>query len=65
MKKLIENNWYWVTTGDDYWFPAKYSKTASGGWGNDDTWEDFHTNVIDWVKIPIVEECKSQNTSKL
>jgi hypothetical protein len=58
---LIEGRWYWVrfraserSNGD--WFPAKYSEWCSGGWSNDDCWEDFDREVIDWRLITPPED---------
>lgn len=57
MKRLIENEWYWVRVKNDYeWYPAKYSKKAAGGWTNEDTWEDFDNEVVDWIRIPSPQE---------
>jgi hypothetical protein len=43
----IEGAWYWVTDGTEVW-PAVSRKFSAGGWGNDDTWEDFNKEVTAW-----------------
>ncbi len=33
------------------WFPAYRDNSASGGWSNHDTWQDFHKEVTDFRRI--------------
>lgn len=54
--ELIDKRWYWVTLGDGFWFPALRDKTASGGWTNTDTWEDFFKEVTEFKLIPLPNE---------
>lgn len=53
---LIEDRWYWVRFKSDDWFPAKCADWAAGGWCNEDCWEDFDNEVIDWRLIPSPED---------
>lgn len=46
----VEGAWYWVTDGSEVW-PAVSRKSSVGGWGNDDTWEDFQKEVTAWQLI--------------
>ena len=58
MDKIV-GRWYWVTRGakgDDIWFPAIHSDSAVGGWSNEDCWEDWNGEVINWVLIPLPDE---------
>lgn len=50
---LVHGRWYWVRTSRYGWFPAKHHLNAAGGWTNEDTWEDFDCEVIDWQIIPL------------
>lgn len=43
----VEERWYWVTDGEHV-FPAIYRAVCAGGWGNDDTWEDFDRAIVAW-----------------
>lgn len=51
LSPLKQGCWYWVRIKDD-WFPAKYDVNAAGHWRNDDTWEDFNHEVVEWKFIP-------------
>lgn len=42
--------WYWVKIKGE-WSPAVRDKNAAGGWTNLDTWEDFHGEVTEFVRI--------------
>lgn len=53
---LIEGRWYWVRFKSDDWFPAKHADWANGGWCNEDFWEDWDNEVIDWRLIPLPED---------
>lgn len=44
------DDWYWVRIDND-WMPAVKDEKAAGGWTNLDTWEDFHGEVEEFVKI--------------
>jgi hypothetical protein len=45
--------WYWVRRwGETEWFPAIWEDN----WGNNDTWEDFHNEIREWVLIPLPHE---------
>ena len=46
-----DGTWCWVQEGKGRWFPAKRDSAAVGGWTNDDTWEDFFYQVVEWVPI--------------
>lgn len=49
---LPENGtWCWVTDGKSEWIAIR-DLSASGGWSNKDTWEDFDQSVIAWTPIP-------------
>jgi hypothetical protein len=52
--ELIPGRWYWVkqVDGDD-WFPALHDPTRCGGWTNEDTWEDWDSEVNQWRLIPL------------
>lgn len=53
MDAPIEGEWYW-TRGIiiKEWFIAKRDSRSTGGWTNEDTWEDFNHQVIEWRIIP-------------
>ncbi len=51
-----ERTWYWVRVRDSdgeksWWFPAMAELSAAGGWTNNDTWEDFDSDVIEWIPL--------------
>jgi len=50
-KDLIEGDWYWVRSSSGVWFPAIRDEKAAGGWSNHDTWEDFDSEIIQWIRI--------------
>lgn len=47
---MKQGSWYWVKIKDK-WSPAQYDIHAAGGWTNEDTWEDFDKEVVDWQLI--------------
>jgi hypothetical protein len=51
MDKLIEGEWYWVRRYGGKWFPAMHLPRAAGGWTNEDTWEDFNKEIVDFIHI--------------
>ena len=57
----IDGDWYWVTDMESVWV-ACASKSAAGGWTNQDTWEDFEKRVVSWVHIkkPHIDEFAQQ-----
>jgi hypothetical protein len=47
-----EGEWCWVDwDGGGEPFPAVYRKWSSGGWTNEDCWEDFDKRVTRWAPI--------------
>jgi hypothetical protein len=54
-KLLIKDRWYWVRYADGEWFPAVHWPQASGGWTNEDCWEDWDSKVVEWHLIPLPE----------
>ena len=42
--------YYWVTDGESSWLAVRREQ-AAGGWSNDDTWEDWESEVIAWSQI--------------
>ena len=52
---LIKGRWYWVRYADGEWFPASHWPQASGGWANEDCWEDWDSEVVEWHLIPLPE----------
>ena len=51
MDDRVINRWYWVRVSGGFWLPAMYHPSASGGWTNGDTWEDFDGEVDAWREI--------------
>lgn len=47
----IDGRWYWVSSDEKEWWPAKRDTARAGGWTNDDTWEDFDGEVKHWRVI--------------
>jgi hypothetical protein len=45
-----DGTWCWVTNGKAIWV-AHRGERYSGGWSNEDTWEDFDKSVIAWVPL--------------
>ena len=58
-KEPLEGRWHWVRLryrrheGDSDWFPALRAAHAAGGWTNQDCWEDFDKEVVEWRLIPM------------
>lgn len=53
--------WYLVRTKDsETWFPALYDPIASGGWTNQDTWEDFNCEVVEWKQINMEQKVDTE-----
>jgi hypothetical protein len=50
-REVDEGTWCWVTDGKQAWI-ARRDRSASHGWTNEDTWEDFDGIVIGWMPIP-------------
>jgi len=42
----------WVSDGQLVWF-AYRNVHCSGGWSNDDTWEDFEEKVTHWMPLAV------------
>lgn len=55
-KRPPDETWCWVATDDGRVFIAKASASYAGGWGNEDTWEDFDGEVVAWLPIPFPPE---------
>ena len=47
-----EGVWYWIRSPYGI-SPAVYRKDASGGWSNDDTWEDYDRVITHWAELPL------------
>ena len=45
-----DGTWCWVTDGVDIW-PAERRHSCAGGWGNQDTWEDWGGDVTHWIPL--------------
>lgn len=45
-----DETWCWLTDGQRIWI-GKRDRTCSGGWTNEDTWEDFDGVVKAWFPI--------------
>ena len=45
-----DGTWCWVTDGDVVWLAGSFH-SASNGWSNEDTWEDFDSDVIAWIPL--------------
>jgi hypothetical protein len=54
----INGRWYWVRTEGSEWFPAKREtdRGTVNNWTNQDTWEDFYNEIVEWKLIPKPEE---------
>lgn len=52
MTQPVVGRWYWVrmSPGEE-WFPAVHDPGCAGGWTNQDTWEDFTSEVAQWLPI--------------
>jgi hypothetical protein len=48
----IPNEYYWIRKKGSDWFIGKHDPQSYGGWTNDDCWEDFDSEIIDYVHIP-------------
>ncbi|MGH9872342.1 MAG: hypothetical protein ACRD9S_07735 [Pyrinomonadaceae bacterium] len=47
-----DGTWCWVNNGkDNVIFPARRASQAAGGWTNEDTWEDFASEIKFWMPI--------------
>jgi hypothetical protein len=55
--KPIPGETYWVRTkktedeNTGEWFTAMHDPRACGGWTNQDTWEDFYKEIVEWIHI--------------
>jgi len=56
-ERPADGTWCWVTNGKGEWI-AKSHHAACGGWTNEDTWEDFSSDIIAWIPIPLPPEYK-------
>ncbi len=55
----VANRWHWIRLkGQTEWFPAFRDAEfpSAGGWSNQDCWEDFHDDVIEWKLIELPNE---------
>ena len=55
-QELIDGRWYWVRKKKGEWFPDfRDEKGSSGGWGDQNTWEDWNKEVVEWLIIEMPE----------
>jgi hypothetical protein len=57
---LIEDRWYWVRVAGGDWFPAAHHSSAVGGWSNEDTWEDWDEEIVEWCLIAMPGEIAAE-----
>ena len=56
MTERIKGRWYWVRAVDGPWWPALWADEYGVGWSNQDCWEDWNNEVVEWRLIPLPEE---------